>query len=104
MKPHRYEVDISNARSWNDTSREAVKNVAKEMLSQISIETYMNENWNRMTPRFSMEDVISTWEAHTHPLTMSQRYSEESTAIKLRPSIIGRPSYSPPLPTADRNE
>lgn len=104
MKPHRYEVDISNARSWNDTSREAVKNVAKDMLSQISIETYMNENWNRMTPRFSMEDVISTWEAHTHPLTMSQRYSEESTAIKLRPSIIGRPSYSPPLPTADRNE
>ena len=94
----------STVRVWNNESREALRAVLEQDVKRLNSECLKGERWNRVDNRCGLDEVKAMWKTHTKKNMNSERkFSQETTAIKLRQTTIGpRPNYVPTAPERPR--
>ena len=103
-KSHEAFASDSAVRVWNSDSREALRETVEQAVKRMNGEGVKMEKWNRQTDRFVLDEVEAMWKRFTKAnMHEDHKFSQESTAIKLRQTTIGpRPTYVPSVPERPR--
>ena len=103
-KSHEAFASDSAVRVWNSDSREALRETVEQAVKRMNGEVVKMEKWNRQTDRFALDEVEAMWKRFTKAnMHEDHKFSQESTAIKLRQTTIGpRPTYVPSVPERPR--
>ena len=83
---------------------EALRETVEQAVKRMNGEVVKMEKWNRQTDRFALDEVEAMWKRFTKAnMHEDHKFSQESTAIKLRQTTIGpRPTYVPSVPERPR--
>lgn len=103
-KSHEAFASDNSVRVWNSDSRDALRETVEQVVKRLNGECMKMERWDRTSDRFTLDEVEAMWKRFTKAnMHEDRKFSQESTAIKLRQTTIGpRPTHVPSAPERPR--